>query len=393
MPPEKKDPIQIMKVLNRKNKTIMIVAGEASGDMHGANLVREMLKVEPALSFYGIGGRKMKEEGVQLLADASDMAVVGLTEVVSKLRIILKNMGMMKKSLDERRPDLVILIDYPDFNLPLAKAASKRGIKVFYYISPQVWAWRKGRIGQIKKTVNKMAVILPFEVEIYRKEGFEAKYVGHPLLDVVNLSYSKQESRKKFGLVEDKITIGILPGSRLSEIKKLMPELMRAAQILKKEMPDTQFVLPLADTLEEKTVTEIISRFNVKIKVISGHTYDVISCADLALVASGTATLETALLEVPMIIVYKISLLSYFIGRLFVRVKNIGLVNIIAGKTIVPELIQGDASGERIAAEALSILKNGERKQEIIKELESIRAKLGEPGAAIRTAQIACDMI
>jgi len=390
---EEKSPVKTIKALNKKNKTIMIVAGEASGDMHGANLVREMLNLDPALNFYGIGGNRLQKEGVELLANASDMAVVGLTEVVSKLESILKIMGMMKRSMDERRPDLVILIDYPDFNIPLAKAAKKRGIKVFYYISPQVWAWRKSRIGQIKKTVSKMAVILPFEVETYRQKGFGVNYVGHPLLDMVKLNYSKQESRKIFGLSEDEITIGILPGSRLSEVRILMPELLRAAQILKREMPDLQFVLPLADTLEETSVTEIISRFNVDVKVVSGHAYDVISCADLALVASGTATLETALLGVPMIIVYKISLLSYFIGRLFVHVKNIGLVNIIAGKTIVPELIQGDASGKRIAAESLSILKNGERRQKMIKELEAIRARLGEPGAARRAAQIAHDMI
>jgi lipid-A-disaccharide synthase len=393
MPFEENNPVPLINSVHKKNKTIMIIAGEASGDMHGANLVREMLKIDPALNFYGIGGNKLREEGVKLLANASDMAVVGLTEVVSKLGSILKIMGMMKKSLDKRRPDLVILIDYPDFNLPLAKAAKKRGIKVFYYISPQVWAWRKGRIGQIKKTVDKMAVILPFEVDIYGQKGFPVSYVGHPLLDMVKLNYSKQESRKKFGLAENKITIGILPGSRLSEVGKLMPELLRAAEILAQKMPDIQFVLPLADTLEETSVTEIISRFNVKVKVISGHTYDVISCADLALVASGTATLETGLLGVPMVIVYKISLLSYIIGRLIVDVNNIGLVNIIAGKTIVPELIQNNASGERIAEEALAILTNKEKKQEMIKELEAIRAKLGEPGAARRAAQIACDMI
>lgn len=393
MPLEEKKSNSLMNAIQKKNKTIMIVAGEASGDMHGANLVREMLKVNPGLNFYGIGGKKLKEEGVHLLANASDMAVVGLTEVTSKLGNIFKIMRMMKKSLDERRPDLVILIDYPDFNIPLAKAAKKRGIKVFYYISPQVWAWRKGRIGQIKKTVDKMAVILPFEVDTYAQENFKVNYVGHPLLDMVKLNYSKQESRKKFGLAENKITIGILPGSRPSEVEKLMPELLQAAEILKKEIPDIQFVLPLADTLEEASLTEIVSGFNIEVKVISGHTYDVISCADLALVASGTATLETALLGVPMIIVYKISLLSYVIGRLIVDVKNIGLVNIIAGKTIVPELIQKDASGKRIALEALSILKNGERKQEIIKELEAIRGRLGEPGAARRAAQIACDMI
>jgi lipid-A-disaccharide synthase len=393
MPLEEKKSNPLMTDTYKKNKTIMIVAGEASGDMHGANLVKEMLKIDPTLNFYGIGGKKMKEEKVQLLADASDMAVVGLTEVVSKLGNIFKIMSIMKKSMDERKPDLVILIDYPDFNLPLAKAAKKRGIKVFYYISPQVWAWRKGRIGQIKKTVNKMAVILPFEVETYAQEGFTVNYVGHPLLDLVKQNYSKQESRKKFSLAENKITVGILPGSRLSEVEKLMPELLRAAEILKREIPDIQFVLPLADTLEEKNVAEIISRFDLKINIITGHTYDVISCADLALVASGTATLETALLGVPMIIVYKISLLSYIIGRLIVDVNNIGLVNIIAGKTIVPELIQKDASGQRIAEEALSILNNAERKQEIVKELTTIHAKLGEPGAAIRAAQIACDMI
>ncbi len=390
---EEKNPVPLINAVRMKNKTVMIIAGEASGDMHGANLVREMLKINPALNFYGIGGSKLREEGVELLANASDMAVVGLTEVVSKLGDILKIMKMMKRSLDDRKPDLVILIDYPDFNLSIARAAKKKGIKVFYYISPQVWAWRKGRIGQIKKTVSKMAVILPFEVETYGREGFKVDYVGHPLLDMVKLNYSKQESKNKFNLAEDKVTVGILPGSRLSEVRKLMPELLRAAEILKREIPDIQFVLPLADTLEETSVTEIINGFGVKVKVISGHTYDVISCADLALVASGTATLETGLLGVPMIIVYKISRLSYLIGRWIVDVKNIGLVNIVAGKTVVPELIQSGASGENIAREALSILANGERKQEIIKELTAIRAKLGEPGAAIRAAQIACDMI
>ena len=197
MPLEEKNPVPSINAVHKKNKTIMIVAGEASGDMHGANLVREMLKINPALNFYGIGGNKLREEGVELLANASDMAVVGLTEVVSKLGSILKIMEMMKKSLDERRPDLVILIDYPDFNLPLAKAAKKRGIKVFYYISPQVWAWRKGRIGQIKKTVNKMAVILPFEVDTYGQEGFAVNYVGHPLLDYGETELFKTGIEKK----------------------------------------------------------------------------------------------------------------------------------------------------------------------------------------------------
>jgi lipid-A-disaccharide synthase len=238
-----------------------------------------------------------------------------------------------------------------------------------------------------------MAVILPFEVETYRQGGFSADYVGHPLLDMVKPHYSKQELRRKFGLSEDKITVGILPGSRMSELRTLLPELLSAAEILKKEIPEMQFVLPLADTLEESSVSEMISGGHVNVKVISGQTYDIVSCADLALVASGTATLETALLKVPMVIVYKISLLSYVIGRLIVNVQNIGLVNIIAGRTIVPELVQNDANGPRIAREALSILRDEEKKEKIIKELLTIRAMLGEPGAAIRAAQLALDML
>ena len=374
-------------------KTVMIIAGEASGDMHGAALVREMLKINPALNFYGIGGSKLEKMGVKLFANISTMAVMGLTEIVSKLGSILKILGMMKKSLDEYRPDLVILIDYADFNLRLAKAAKKKGIKVFYYISPKVWAWRENRINQIKKFVDKMAVILPFEVDTYATKGFTVNYVGHPLLDLVKPHYSKQDSRKKISIAENKITIALLPGSRLSEITKLLPEMLRAAEILAQQIPDVQFVLPLADTLEEKTIAGTISVFNVKVKIIAHRTYDTISCADLAIVASGTATLETGLLGVPMIIIYKVSPFSALIGRMIINIQHIGLVNIIAGKTIVPELIQSDANGQRIASEALAILLNEEKRQEIVAQLADIRTKLGEPGAARRAAQIACNMI
>jgi lipid-A-disaccharide synthase len=292
------------------------------------------------------------------------------------------------------KPELVILIDYPDFNLNfIAPAAKKRNIKIFYYISPQVWAWRKSRINKIKRLVDKMAVILPFEVDTYAKKGFVVDYVGHPLLDLVKPAYSKQESQKIFNLDNSKTTIGLLPGSRLSEVTKLLPEMLRAAEILTHKIPNVQFILPLADTLDEQTVSDILSAFPIKVKVTSGQTYDAISCCDLAIVASGTATLETALLGVPMIIIYKISPLSYFIGKLIVNVQNIGLANIIAGKTVVPELIQEDASGSRIAVEALNILTDEKRKQVIIKELAAIRSKLGNPGAARKTAQLAYDML
>ena len=394
MPPEEKMLTTKKSMENKKTKTVMIVAGEASGDMHGASLVREMLRIDPSLNFYGIGGNMMQEAGVKLLVNASETAVVGLTEVISKLGALFRIIRRMKKSLDEMKPELVILIDYPDFNLNfVAPAAKKRGIKIFYYISPQVWAWRKNRINKIKRLVDKMAVILPFEVDTYAAKGFAVDYVGHPLLDLVKPAYSKQASQKIFNLDESKITIGLLPGSRLSEVVQLLPEMLRAAEILAQKIQNVQFILPLADTLEEKTVDDIISAFNVKVKVISGQTYDAVSCCDLAIVASGTATLETALLGVPMIIIYKISPLSYFIGRLIVNVKNIGLANIIAGKTVVPELIQENASGNRIASEAIDILTDGKRKLEMIKELAAIRSKLGNPGAARKTAELAYHML
>jgi lipid-A-disaccharide synthase len=376
-----------------KAKTIMIVAGEASGDMHGASLVREMLKIDPSLNFYGIGGGKLQEAGVKLLANASEMAVVGLTEVISRLGKFISVMNLMKKSLDDVKPDLVILIDYAGFNLRLAKAAHKRGIKVFYYISPQVWASRQGRINKIKKFVNKMAVILPFEIDTYAQKGFLVDYVGHPLLDLVKTIYSPQQARREFGLKDEDTVIGLLPGSRSSEVVQLLPEMMRAAEIIAKNIPQVKFVLPLADTLEKKIITDMIAGFSVKVNVIAGRTYDVISCADLAIVASGTATLETALLGIPMIIVYKISPLTYFIGKMIITVKNIGIVNIIAGKTIVPELIQNEASGEKIAREALAILNNPQRRKQIVEELAAIRSKLGTPGAASRAAKLACDML
>ncbi len=372
----------------------MIIAGEASGDLHGSLLVREMLGIHPATHFYGIGGNKMKEAGVKLLAHAADIGVVGATEVVSKLGTFIRIIRKISKSMDQFKPDLVILIDFPDFNLNIvARAAKKRGIKIFYYISPQLWAWRSGRVEQIKRLVDRMAVILPFEVDFYAKHGFAVDYVGHPLMDTVKSDLTQSEARREFGLNEHKTTIGLLPGSRSAEISRLLPEMVYAAKIISQKIPDAQYILPLADTLREETVRGILAASGLNVIIVSGRTYDVIGCCDLALVTSGTATLETGLLAVPMIIIYKLSFFSALIGRLIIDVKHIGLVNIIAGKTVVPELIQLDANGPRIASEALAILLNEDKKQEIITDLRNIRAKMGKPGAARRAAQIACDMI
>ena len=376
-------------------KKVLIVAGEASGDLHGANLVRAMLAIDPHLSFYGVGGPKMREAGVRCLADAAEMAVVGLTEVFSRLGTILGTMRRLKRSLTEEAPALAILIDYPDFNMPLAKAAKRKGVRVFYYISPQVWAWRRGRIAQLRERVERIAVILPFEAEMYRREGVEAVFVGHPLLDVVKTKYQRPEALRRFDLREGKTIVGILPGSRPSEVVKLLKEMLDAAVLVKRQLPSAQFVLPLADTLNRDWVRRIVRPYEqeLNVRIVRNEIYDVLAVCDAALVASGTATLEAALIGVPMIIVYKISLLTYLAGRIFVKVSHIGLANIIAGKTVVPELIQQDVNPERLATELLAIISDEERKKLMKEELAGIREKLGTPGASLRAARLALEML
>ena len=374
-------------------RKIMIVAGEASGDLHGGNLVHAIHRLDPGLSFYGVGGARMKAAGVDLIADAADMAVVGLTEVVFKLAFILRVMHRLKSSLAKEPPDLVILIDYPDFNLPLASTARKLGIKVLYYISPQVWAWRKGRIATIRKSVDRMAVILPFEEQFYRQAVMDVTFVGHPLLDEVKKKYSRNEALKRFGLKDEAITVGLLPGSRRAEVTRLLPEMLRACRILNDKLSPLQFVLPLAGTLDPHLVQDILRQFPVQVNVIRNEIYDAVAVSDVAIVASGTATLETALLETPMVVVYKVSAFSYAVGRRVVHVEHISLANLIAGRAVVPELIQDDANPEQIAAEVKELLVHRGRAREMKAALAEIRQKLGSPGASQRTAMIAWEMI
>jgi lipid-A-disaccharide synthase len=352
-----------------------------------------MLGIAPDLQFRGIGGRLMQEAGVELMAHAADMAVVGLTEVIVKLNQIRRVLNLMKTSLKTRRPDLLILIDYPDFNLMLGKAAKACGVPVFYYISPQVWAWRRGRIKKIRAIVDKMAVILPFEETLYREEGVDATYVGHPLLDTVRTKYSRQEALEKFGLREGVTTVGLLPGSRDTEIARLLPVMLTAAEILLKKLPRVQFILPLAESLELSFVENLLGPSPVPVRVIRHDTYDAIGLSDIVIVASGTATLETALLGKPMVIVYKVSPVSYYIGKKVITVEHIGLANLIAGRTIVPELIQDEANPERIASEVINILNDRDRLDKMKADLTKIREALGRPGAAERAARLACGML
>ncbi len=378
-----------------KNRTykVVIVAGEASGDLHGANLMKELRKIEPGLSLRGVGGDRLREAGVELMADVSRMGVVGITEVLFRIPLILKTFFKLKEIFQKDKPDLLILIDYSGFNLPLARAAKKKGIKILYFISPQVWASRKGRIRTIRETVDRMAVIIPFEAALYKKEGVNADFIGHPLVDNVRVQYTRPEAMRHFNLDEAGPIVSILPGSRPGEVKRLLPLMLETALILKRSYPAAQFLLPLASTLNPEDVLEMVKGVALNVRIIREETYEALGISDVAMVASGTATLETALLEIPMIIVYKVSGLTYQIGKRFVYIDRIGLVNIIAGKSVVPEFIQGEARPKEMARALADLLADQKARETMIGELKKVRAALGDPGASGRAARIAAEML
>ena len=375
------------------SKKILMVAGEASGDLHGAHLMEAIHCINPEIQFFGIGGEHLERTGMKLLYHAHSLSVVGLTEALFKLRTILKAMKGLKESLDRERPNLIILIDFPDFNLRLAKFAHRRGIPVLYYISPQVWAWRRGRVKLIAQRVKKMIVLFPFEVPIYKAAGVDVEWVGHPLLDIAKPSLTKEMAFQRFGLDPLRRTIGLLPGSRIHEVERLLPPLLASAHLLQKEVSGLQFVIPLAPGFTQETLSPWMRNTPVPVKLIEGWTYDVMNISELLIMASGTATLEGAILGKPMVIIYKVSLLSSWVGRAMIRVNHIGLVNLVAGKEIVPELIQKDANPKRIAEEALRILRDRDLRQRMIESMAGVRQSLGEPGAAQRVARIVTSMI
>jgi lipid-A-disaccharide synthase len=376
-----------------KSKKVMIVTGEASGDLHGAHLMEAVHRINPGIQFSGMGGEALKKAGMNLLYPNQSLSVVGITEVLLKLKAIRKTLHGLKQFLEREQPDLLILIDFPDFNLRLAKFAHRRGIPVLYYISPQVWAWRPGRVKLIARWVKKMVVFFPFEVPIYKAAGVDVECVGHPLLDVVKPSRSKEETAKQLGLDPAKPIVGLLPGSRSQELERLLPVLLDTARLLHQENPDLQFVIPLAPGLTKESVARWMNNAWVRVTLAEGQTYDVMNLSDLLIMASGTATLEAALLGKPMVIIYKVSPLSYWVGRALVRVKHIGLVNLVAGKGIAPELIQKDASPEKIAQEALRILNDPNVLQGMTEAMIQVRQNLGEPGAVERAACIVTSML
>jgi len=371
----------------------MIVAGEASGDLHGANLVREAMKLDPDLCFFGIGGPRMREAGVETLVDSSRMAVVGLVEVLSHSGVISHAYLTLRRILGTDPPDLLILIDYPDFNLRIARLAKGAGIRVLYYISPQVWAWRVGRVRKIGQVVDRMAVVFPFEVPFYEKEGVPVTFVGHPLVDTIHPSMSRDEGAKFFGLDPNRQTIGLFPGSRRGEIRKLLPVILESARLLKERFPAAQFILPLAPGLDRQEIEQQLRLSGLEVTIAEGQVYDVIQLCDAIISVSGTVTLEIALMGVPMVIIYRVSPLTYEIGKRVVKVDHIGLCNIVAGERVVAELIQDEAEPVSIAGEIGRILTDPAYAAGIRSRLASVRGKLGSGGGAARVARLALSML
>lgn len=371
----------IARALSAKKK-VLIVAGEASGDLYGGQLIREVTRMRRDIVFFGVGGTSMRGEGLVALVNSEDITVVGLLEVVGHLGTIKRALNSVIESISTMRPDLVLLIDFPDFNFRVARAARRAGVPVFYYISPQVWAWRRGRVKTLAKLVDKMVVIFPFELDIYRKAGVDVEFLGHPLMDVVTRAERDLVVEKKKGY-----TVALLPGSRRGEVERHMPVMLGAAKIIADTIGDVSFTIPLAPTLTASDIEPYLEGGPVQVRVREGEFHRVVKGAHAAIVSSGTATVETALLGTPMVVIYRLNEVTYLLARLLVRVPYIAMVNLISSRKVVPELVQHEATPERIAREVLTILADGPARQRMKQDLAEVRRRVGRPGASARVAQ------
>jgi lipid-A-disaccharide synthase len=364
---------------------LLISSGEASGDLYAAELVRHLAPHAPGLDVFGLGGDRLAAQGAHLLAHARELAVVGLLEVVTHLRRIRRVFHRVLDEVDRQRPDAAVLIDYPDFNLRLARQLAARGVPVLYYVSPQVWAWRRGRLKTIRETVARMIVIFPFEERLYREAGVPVTFVGHPLVDLVQGSVDRAAVRRSLGLDPGRPLVALLPGSRAQELAHHLPRMLGAVRLLRERRPDLQFALALAPSLDPAGVASTLEKSPVE--VVAGRTQDVLSACTAAVVASGTATVEATLLRVPMVVVYHLSPVTYVLGRRFVSVPHYAMVNLIAERRVVTELIQGDFTPRRTAAEVLELIQDEPRRQRMLDDLDDVRRRLGGPGASARAAE------
>jgi lipid-A-disaccharide synthase len=372
---------------------ILFSAGESSGDQHAANMFLELKKRSPDLLAIGMGGAKMREAGVDIRYDSAHIAVIGVVEVVKHYGEIRRALRLMQSLLMAERPDLLVCVDYKEFNFKLAKFAKLNDIKVLFYVSPQVWAWRAGRVKAYGKAIDMMAVIFPFETAYYEAENVPVRYVGHPSVDKVRPDNTRADALRAFGLASEKPVVGLLPGSRANEIKRLLPVMLAAAKILQGHIPDLQFVLPQANSIPDALLKSYLQDSSVNVSIVKNQPYDAMQCCDAIMTTSGTATLEIALLGVPMLISYKLAALTYWLGRWLVKTPFIGLPNIVAGKAIVREFIQHEATAESLAFETLRLLTDTAYADEMRSNLQAVKQKLGAGGASKNMAELVLEML
>ncbi len=374
---------------NCNPQLFFLSAGEASGDGHAARLAAEIRRLRPGATFAGIGGRRLAGEGMEILFPAEDLAVMGLTEVFAKLPDVARALLRIWRYLQQQRPGVVILVDFPDFNFMVARMAKRLGLRVMYYICPQVWAWRRYRVHTLARLADRLAVIFPFEEKFYRDYGVAATYVGHPLRETLPTLPPRAELRRRLGVGQGELLVALLPGSRGSEIARILPVMGAAAGLIAGRTPGCRFVLPLAPGAPEDMVRRLAA---AAVAIVTERTAEVLAAADLAVVTSGTATLEAVLWGTPMVIVYKLAPLSYRLGRRLIRVPYIGMANLLAGEGLFPELIQAEATPEGIAAQVQAWLTQPERLRAMRRGVERLLGELGGPGASRRAAALAVDL-
>lgn len=367
---------------------VMFSVGEASGDLHGASVAKALKALDPDIKLFGMGGRHMAEAGVEIVYDIADLGVIGIVEVVKNLPRLFRLRDMLGEIMDRERPDVLVVIDYPGFNTRLSTVAKAKGIPIVSYISPSAWAWGKGRAKGVARTVSKVAAIFPFEADVYREAGADVVFVGHPLLDIVKPALTRQEALRHFGADPDRPVVLLLPGSRKQEIENLLPDILDAAVKIAEKQPECQFFLPVASTIPESMLSALVDRRTLTVKFTYDHIYDLMSIADLAIASSGTVTLEAAILDLPSVIIYKVNSLTYYLGKLLVKIPHIGLPNIVAGRKVLPELLQHEVNADAIAGAALPLLFDPEIRQTALAAMSEIREKLGSGGAVQRVAEL-----
>ena len=373
--------------------SIMFSAGESSGDQHAANMFLELKKYQPDIKGFGMGGAKMALAGIDIRYDSGSIGVIGVVEVLKHYGEIRRALKLIQQLVSTERPDLLVCVDYKEFNLKLARFAKQCGVKVLFYVSPQVWAWRPGRVKTYGKAIDMMAVIFPFETTYYDAENVPVRYVGHPSVDKVHPQRSRLEDMAIFNLDEGNPVIGLLPGSRANEINRLLPIMLAAAEILQARIPGIQFMLPQADSISDELLESYMRQSLVKITVIKNQPYDVIQCCDVVMTTSGTATIEIALLNVPMVITYKLAALTYWLGRWLVNTPFIGLPNIILRKGFIKELIQHEATSENLAEEIERILTDKFYADQMRDNLNQVKQQLGQGGGSKNMAELALEIM